>query len=188
MKKRLLAAAVIAICTSMAAYGTLAYFTYEDTATNVITAGDVQIDLEEWSRTPDGSLVPFKDIDDVLPGTDVSKIVQVKNTGGQDAWVRVSAEKSIVLAEEAEGEVNLSLVTYDLNTEHWTERDGYYYYNTVLRSGETTEPLFTTVTFSENMTNMYQHSKAYIEIDAQATQSANNGSSVFEAAGWPDAE
>lgn len=188
MKKRILVIAVIAIFASLAAYGTLAYFTYEDTATNVITAGDVKIDLEEWAESEGGSLVPFEDIDDVMPGMDVSKIVQVKNTGGQDAWIRVSVEKTITLADGKDGEVDLSLVTYDLNTEYWTEKDGYYYYNEVLKPGETTEPLFTTVSFSKEMSNMYQHSRAVVEIDAQATQAKNNGTTVFDAAGWPNAE
>lgn len=188
MKKKLLVLAVVAICASMSAYGTLAYFTHEETATNVITAGSIKIELEEWAESEDGSLVPFEDIDDVMPGMDVSKIVQIKNKGGQDAWVRISVEKSIILADDVEGEVDLSLVTYDLNTEDWTEQDGYYYYNTVLKSGETTEPLFTTVYFSADMSNLYQHSKAIIKVDAQATQVANNGATVFEAAGWPEAE
>ena len=188
MKKKLLLLALVAICASMSAYGTLAYFTHEDTATNVITAGNIKIGLEEWSESEDGSLVPFEDIEDVMPGMDVSKIVQVKNIGGQDAWVRMSVEKSIILADGVEGEVDVSLVTFDLNTEAWIEQDGFYYYNSFLKSGQTTEPLFTTVYFSADMSNLYQHSKAIIKVDAQATQVANNGATVFEAAGWPKSE
>ena len=51
---------------------------------------------------------------------DSSKIVEVKNTGGQDAWVRVSVNKAIELAEGVEDEVNLSLISFDLNTDYWT--------------------------------------------------------------------
>jgi hypothetical protein len=49
----------------------------------------------------------------------------------------------------------------------------------------TTEPLFTTVSFSIEMGNIYQNSRSTVEINAQATQVANNGTTVFEAAGWP---
>ena len=42
--------------------------------------------------------------------------------------------------------------------------------------------------FDKTMSNMYQESKAVIKVNAQATQVANNGSTVFEAAGWPKAE
>lgn len=189
MKKKLFVCACIAICFSIVAYGTIAYFSYEDTATNVITAGDVKIDLQEWA-VPDGGgePVPFEDAVDVMPGMEVSKIVQVKNIGSQAAWVRISLDKSIVLAEGVEGEIDLSLVSYDLNTKYWTEKDGCYYYNTLLFPDETTEPLFTKVIFSPSMSNMYQHSKAVIEVDAQATQVIHNGETVFEATGWPKAQ
>lgn len=189
MKKKTFICAFMVICLSIVAYGTTAYFTYEDTATNVITTGDVKIDLQEWAIPEGGGeLVPFEDATDVMPGMEVSKIVQIKNTGGQAAWVRISLEKAIVLAEGVQGEVDLSLISYDLNTECWTEKEGYYYYNKVLNPGEITEPLFTKVIFAKTMSNMYQNSKAAIDVSAQATQVTNNGKTVFEAAGWPKAE
>ena len=189
MKKKLLICACIAICLSIAAYGTTAYFTYEDTATNVITAGNVKIELQEWSIPEEGGdPVPFEDVMDVMPGMEVSKVVQIKNTGVQDAWVRISLEKSILLAEGVTGEVDLSLIGCDFNETDWTEKDGYYYYNKKLAPGETTEALFTKVLFAANMGNLYQRSKAVIEVRAQATQVVHNGDTVFEAGGWPKAE
>jgi len=45
--------------------------------------------------------------------------------------------------------------------------------------------LFWEVVFSGvNMTNEYQNCTIEIDVDAQAVQTANNGSSVLEAAGW----
>jgi hypothetical protein len=38
------------------------------------------------------------------------------------------------------------------------------------------------------MGNIYQQSKAIIKVFAQATQTANNGETVFTAAGWPISE
>lgn len=189
MKKKLLVCAFIAICLSVVAYGTLAYFTYEDTATNVITAGNIEIDLLEWTiDTEDGEPAPFDDVMGVVPGENVSKIVEVKNTGGNPAWVRISVSKAIELANGVDIEPDLSLVSYNVNTEKWTEKDGYYYYNEALEAGETTEPLFTEVYFSEDMSNDYQNSVAVITVTAQATQVANNGTSALDAAGWTDAE
>jgi hypothetical protein len=151
--------------------------------------GNIKIELQAYSVS-DGRTEPvsFDDAIDVLPGMNVSKIVQVKNIGGQPAWIRIAVDKSIQLADGVSGAIDLSLITYDLNTEHWTEKDGYYYYMSVLKPGETTEPLFTSLSFSPYMSNMYQQSKAYLEIHAQATQVANNGANVYEAAGWPKSE
>lgn len=188
MKKKLLVCAFIAICLSVVAYGTLAYFTYEDTAHNVITAGNIEIDLEEWAETPSGERIPFEDVINVVPGEAVSKIVQVRNTGANAAWIRISVDESIRLAEGVNGEPDNSLLSYDLNTEKWTEKDGYYYYNEALEAGEVTEPLFTQVIFGAEMGNMYQNSVAEIDVAAHAVQVANNGTSAQDAIGWPDAE
>lgn len=185
MKKKLFVIAVLVICLATAAYGTSAYFTYNQTATNVITSGSIKLELQEWSDTGNG-LVPFVDIEGVLPGAKVSKIVQVKNVGGQAAWIRVSADRAIHLAEGVSGDVDISLISCDLNTAFWTEKDGFYYYNTALQPNETTEPLFTEIVFSKAMGNMYQNSKAVIDVTAQATQVANNGTCALNAAGWPE--
>lgn len=185
MKKKILVCSLIAICIAAAAFGTTAYFTHEDTATNVITAGDVKIKLQEWSLSPDDNLIPFKGEIDVLPGTDVSKIAEVKNTGGQSAWIRISLQKSIELSEGTDGTPNADLITLDINTDYWTEKDGFYYYRDALKSGETTKPLFTKVYFEKTMDNMYQNSKAIITLTAHGTQSVHNGDTVLDAAGWP---
>jgi len=187
MKKRIFAFAVVIICLAIVAYGTSAYFTHEQTATNVIASGSIKVELQEWSDTGNG-LVPFEDAYGVMPGMEVSKIVQIKNIGGQSAWIRVSADKTIQLAECVDGEVDLSLISYDLNADFWTEKDGFYYYNTILQPNEVTEPLFTKVIFSATMSNMYRNSKAVIDVTAQATQIANNGTCALDAAGWPESE
>ena len=101
-------------------------------------------------KEPGAEPVPFENGQGVMPGSVVSKIVTVENTGSGTAWVRISIEKAIALAEGLEGEIDLDLIRLDLDTEHWTEHDGYYYYNAPLAAGETTEPLFTTVTFAHS--------------------------------------
>ena len=186
-KQKLLTLSAVAIVAALSAYGSVAYFTAEDTARNVITAGKVKIELQEKMLTPDGEkTVPFEDQLGVMPGSEVSKIVEVKNTGGQDAWVRVSVNKAIELAEGVEDEVDLSLISFDLNTDYWTEKDGFYYYTAKLAPGHTTEPLFTAVTFAKTMSNQYQNSKAILTVNAYATQTVHNGNTALEAAGWPE--
>ena len=185
MKKKLLVCAFIAICLSIAAYGTLAYFTYEDTSTNIITMGNIKIELQQLRA---GNPTPPDEVIDVLPGIEVEKTVQVKNVGDNPAWIRIAVSEAIELANGTAAENNGTLIGYDLNTDDWTEQDGYYYYKDVLRPDEITKPLFTTISFSDQMGNQYQQSQAYIQISAQATQVAHNGETVWEAAGWPDAK
>ncbi len=186
MKKRIIIISLIVALIAIAAVGTNAYFTAQSRETNVITSGSIKIDLLEMSVPDDGSEpVPFEDVTGVMPGASVSKVVTVRNTGNNAAWVRVSVEKAIQLREGVEGDVDLSLVSLDVNREYWTEQDGYYYYNAELKPGAETEPLFTAVTFAAEMGNMYQESTATVSVIAQATQVVNNGGSALEAAGWP---
>ncbi|MCQ2512502.1 MAG: hypothetical protein MJ092_03850 [Lachnospiraceae bacterium] len=184
MKKKMLTISLIVICLSLLAFGTVAYFTTEDTAVNVITASNIKIDLQESMLSDSGELVPFEDQLDVMPGAKVSKIMQVANTGDQPAYIRVKLEKEICLQDSSR--VDGSILQLDINTAFWTEMDGFYYYNAALDPEETTEPLFHTVTFPTDMGNEYQNSVATISVTAQGTQVAHNGDSALTALGWPE--
>ncbi len=188
-KNRILMLSIAAIIAAGAAYGSLAYFTSEGIAQNTITAGNIKIEVVEMmTGAGEDVTVPFEDQINVLPGCDVSKIVRIKNTGRNSAYIRVAVDKALTLAEGVDGEADVSLVSFRLNAEYWTELDGFYYYNQPLAAGELTEPLFSAVSFSGKMGNIYQNGVAYLTVHAYATQVANNGSSVFDAAGWPEAE
>ncbi len=190
MKKKILLAAAVVICLTIAVSGTLAYFTFEDTAHNVITSGGVSIEVVEKTKSTDGAELedfPKEGITGVMPGTEVSKIVSVRNTGNSEAWVRVKVYATIT---PAEGEEKLSsdVMTYTVS-EGWTHgTDGYYYYNNKVPAGESTSILFDTVKFAPEMGNEYQNCRANIVISAQAVQTANNGTTVMDAQGWPAGE
>lgn len=188
MKQKILECALIIGVLSILSLGTMAYFTSEDTATNVVTAGNVKISLNEKALSEDGqTLVPFKNGQiDILPGSEVSKIVSVRNTGNQSAFIRIKLTENIILSENNIGEPDISLLTCDINLKDWTEKDGWYYYNTPLPAGKETSPIITKVKFADCMSNLYQNSKAEIKIDAEATQTANNADSALEAVGWPE--
>lgn len=187
MKRKLLVGALGCICLSALAGGTLAYYTAENTAHNVITTGGIDIAVQEWADEDKTTPFPENGVNDVMPGTAVTKIVEVQNTGANDAYIRIKVDKSITLA--GEGEPDLDLLTLDFNDTDWTTgEDGYYYYNEILAPGEVTEPLFTTVSFDTGMNNLYQNSTAAVDVAAYAVQADNNGDTVLEAQGWPDAE
>lgn len=186
LKRRAFAAALIVICLAISAIGTLAYYTAEERAHNVITTGGVEIEVHEWADEEKTEPFPEDGVDDVTPGLEVTKIVEVENTGASAAWIRVLLEMTVTAAD-GETELSADLVELDYNTEKWTlGDDGYWYYNEALEPGDTTEPLFTTVTFAAEMGNEYQESTCVIDITAQAVQSANNGDSALEAVGWPE--
>ena len=162
----------------------MAYYTNQNTATNVVTAGNIRAELQEWADLENE--IPYTDPEDyIAPGDNLSKAVTVKNTGLGDAWIRI---QFVIRAEgdniPAQG---TPPVVLDVNTEAWTEQDGWYYYNAALKSGETTEPIFTTVSFEKTMDNNWKNALVYIDVAMQATQVANNGASALDAAeaSWP---
>lgn len=187
LKTRFLACVLLVICLTVACQGTLAYFTAEDTARNVITTGGIDITLEE--TTKEG--VAFKDVTGVMPGDTVSKIVTVTNEQAE-AYVRAWVDVTAVHPEFGEVKAPMDLllpgdveIAIDFDTENWlyNEDDGHFYYKTALSTGETTEPLFTEVSFdAEGMDNVWQNCELVIAIQAEAVQTANNP----EAVGWSE--
>lgn len=186
MKRKLLILSVLAICIATLAAGTLAYFTSEGKAHNVITTGGVDIEVREWAN--DDKTEPFEDLTGVMPGTSATKIAEVANTGASEAWIRVRVEKDIRLPEiDPEVEIDPDVVALDIDTVHWTDGgDGYFYYNEPVKPGEVTAPVFTAVTFAPQMGNEFQNATATVDVSAQAVQTANNGDTVMDAKGWPN--
>ena len=93
MKKKVLTIALaVAVVAILLTGASLAYFTGTDTETNTFTVGNVSIDLIEQQKGANG-LENFENNKVLVPGTSdvnaVSKIVTVKNTGENDAWVWV---------------------------------------------------------------------------------------------------
>lgn len=83
MKKKsiLVAAIAVMLVAALVVGGTLAYFTDKsEVQDNVFTVGNVKIGIRE---------VFDKDSAVLIPGKDINKDVFVKNTGAQDAYVRV---------------------------------------------------------------------------------------------------
>lgn len=185
MKKRFAILSALMVCMGIAVSGTLSNFTVPATARNVITAGSIRIQLNEMSRLENGTLVPYEDRQTVMPGQQVSKIVTVSNTGQNAAYVRLLLDGGADTETKNQSEGVPSWMGLDLNTGDWTEKDGAFYYNTPLKPGEQTQPLFTTVTFSADMGNEHQGSRTSLHIAAQATQADNNGGQSWLAAGWP---
>ncbi len=189
MKKSIFALAVVMICLSILASTTLAYFTDTGTARNVITSGSIGIAVVE-QQLVNGTLQPYPSQPiPVMPATTVSKIVSVQSTG-QAAWVRMNYTLTVYNAEGKEMDIPADelekVIVIESDATNWTLKDGWWYYNAAVRSGEMTQPLFDEVVFSgPHMDNKYQNCTVVIDVTAQAVQQTNNGSTVMEALGWP---
>lgn len=186
--KRIIAVLAITSILAVMVFQTLAFFTAEDTALNRVTMGNVALILNDDTINPETEeLEPFpvEGFDLVMPGDVIDKIVSVTNDGDNPIWVRIRLDRSILLAGEA-ADVDFNVLGLDLNDEDWTEgADGWFYYNEILAPGETTENLFTQVTFPTSLGNEFMNAEVEIDVLAQGVQSQNNGLTVQEATGWP---
>jgi hypothetical protein len=172
---------------------TIAFFSDNISAPgNQIVTGTAEVELVESSVSssdsnivlPDGSLR-------IMPGMTANKSVAVKNTGTLSLYVRVKVAPKIVLAEKYtahENEIDYSLIAFDFDQENWLYQDGYYYYAVVLNKGQSASDLFTQITFSNQMGNIYKDGKMYVTVRIEVVQASNNGENVLSAKGWATAE
>lgn len=161
---------VIALVLSVAAAisGTLAYLTSTDTATNTFTVGNVSIDLEEPNYTGNHQTL--------LPGVEIAKDPQIKNTGSTAAWVWMEIT------------VPNGLMSYiDWNTTDWTKTDDgdvdgdgntvvTLKRPTTLAAGATSAKAFTKVALPSSLTSMPEGlgtGTVDIVVNAFAIQDAN---------------
>jgi len=192
MKKKILYSAVIIICLSIITGGTLAYYTTSDTVRNVISSGGIEVKVVE-QQLVEGTLRPYPNTPiRVMPATTVSKIVSVQSTE-QAAWVRMNYALTVYDADGKKMDIPADelekVIVIEPDTAGWMQKDGWWYYQTAIGSGETTSPLFDEVRFSgPEMGNEYQNCTVVIDVTTQAVQKANNGDTVMAALGWPEAE
>lgn len=191
MKKRISAVAIVVICLAILATGTLAYFTDAEQVHNIITSGNIKIDLEEFfpgsEEDPDEENTYI--LDGVMPGQSVTKEVRVKNTGVGTAWIRAKLTMVFDPADLPTQIDGKDVVSIELEDGWIDGGDGWYYYNTTVAAGAYTDYFFREVTFAPEMGNEYQRCSVSIIVDAQAVQAANNipdSGSVLDVAGWPN--
>ena len=118
---------VLSIFISTAIY---AYYTYQKSIENTIVLACNEIQVNEIYEPP------LK----MQNGISNKKEPTVKNIGNIDCYVRV---KSLLPDSRVESEITID---YNLNDYTYNDIDKYYYYNKILKPGETSKPLFTSVT------------------------------------------
>ncbi|MCQ4635335.1 hypothetical protein NE619_01215 [Anaerovorax odorimutans] len=131
--KPLIAAMVLLLLLAAGCFGILAYSTYRDQTVNAFTVGYGEIAIEE----------DFKPPRKLLPGISIKKEVAVANTGPVPCSVRVLAKYT--------SSKMIKFSSVDFNTEAWTAKGDYFYYNSILQPGEKTIPLFTSIQIQDNV-------------------------------------
>ena len=193
MKKRMLSLALMTIFISLMALGSAAYFTVEGRATNIITTGTVDMELEEMQLVGEEE-VPYpedKTITGILPSQKVSKIPYIVGVEGtQPFYTRVKVDITVLVDGEAD-EAGLEYIDLDYDKTNWEQgADGWWYYKGEVKEKDRVA-LFTEVAFAPEMPNDYQNCTVKVAVSAQATQVKNNP--VPEAGytaivGWPEAD
>ena len=142
MKKKIVTSCLVVALLVVGIVGaSLAYFTDQDNATNTFTVGNVDIDLIESNAVKDKTLPDdFTQGKTLMPGTQtdgnaVSKIVTVKNTGENDAyvWVDIKVPEALVSADFKTGHTDESK-----NALHW---NSYGYFSGAYEDKYKTSPL-----------------------------------------------
>ena len=153
MKKKVaLTAAAVALVGTLAVGGTLAWFTDTEEATNVVTLGNINIDLLErsddienkgWQTVGEDGFDGIQ-YDTVMPGKVLDKDAKVYNSGHNDALLRVKVD--FLLGNEIwpVNSVEAPTILGDTSAD-WEWIDGYYYYKKVLNPGAETDNIISGV-------------------------------------------
>ena len=174
--------ALAAMLAALAAGGTAAYLTDFETATNSFTVGKVDIELDEPNWKPD-------DNTKIVPTQVIKKDPFIKNRGINEAFVylEVSVPVRNVITAAQDGTRNAlaktELFSYTKNKE-WTQLERKaigqnmvytYAYNHILKPGEKTTTLFSTVTFANIIEGQLDTQQLDMPVRAYAIQSTNTG-------------
>lgn len=174
-KKKLLTMVLALVLIGAVGVGaTLAYFTDNDSATNIVTMGHVDVELTEPGfDTEDGTA--DNTISDVTPGQVIAKDPTITLAADSlDAYVRVKLTVD-GLDETATAEVLDALDIQD----GWTLVDGYYYYADALTQESKTATLFTKVTIPYEWNNDYAEAEFTIDVAVEAIQADNLADDFF---------
>lgn len=183
-KKAVLLIAAAALIGTLAVGGTLAWFTDTETATNVVTTGNVDIAWFENGKkiTTKNPGVNFGSEDGqtpVVPGESLTKEAWVQNEGKNDAYIRAK----ILFFEGTDRKAidQPEYLTILGTDDKWVkDQDGYYYYDGILSTNADTEPIMTSVKIdgSKAKNDNFADKEFTIELVAEAIQSDHLGAEI----------
>ena len=167
----------------LAVGGSVAYFVATETAHNVVSTGKVNILLNELMDET-GALRPFNDLENIEAGATYSKKPYIENHSTEPVWVRAKVSLIKTAGDGTKTPIDdfTSLMTLKNQNSHWLAgENGFYYYDSALPVGGKTEFLFESVKFADTIDDEYQLATYTLTVTAEATQTAHNGTSAFDA-------
>ena len=150
---------------------TLAYFTDNDAANNVVTMGHVDIELEEpqFAEANENNT-----IENVVPNQTITKDPTITVVAGSEScYLRAKVEISDKLTADQAAEL---LENINIDDEKWVlSTDGYYYYQDKVEKAaeDQTVVLFDTVVIPELWGNEVANLTFEINVSAEAIQADN---------------
>ena len=182
IKTKWLCIALLVIIFTFSVQGTVAYFSTTGTATNIVTSGNIRLQIHE--KTAQGTDFPTGGVY-VMPGDVVSKQVSVENICQHPFFLRVK----VLYGIDSQALPAQECFRLNIDTLNWQYHDGWYYYTETLQPGQITPCLFSLVEIvGEQVDNRYLGKTLSLTVTAQAVQSQNNPITdglIYTAAGWP---
>lgn len=197
---------VLALVAILAVCGTVAFTVNSAPVNNVITFGDVKLQVREFTLNDQGNETPFLPAaDGSYPSTkvtsgNISRIVRMENTGEQPLYVRARLSLCSVSPDggrqDATGAASFSW--NDAQGGPWVDGgDGWYYYRGlsgnggVVEPGQLTERLIDSLRFVGDYYTASKGGSFQLKVDAQAVQAKNqsndvNTLDVLDVQGWPE--
>lgn len=158
---------------------TMAYMSDKDQTANVITVGDVTVDLTETNWKPETGV-------NILPRTEVAKNPEVTNTGSVDAWIFLkvrSPKKNIITVDNKtkrkKPAADVELFSFTPNskwalvskTDKGSEVEYVYGYKDIVKTKEKTQSLFDSVTMVNYLEgSIDKKEKLTLPVEAMAVQ------------------
>lgn len=182
IKIKIFVIAIVAALLTFVSQSTLAFYSTVGKATNVVTSGNIQFIIHEM--TDQGKEFPREGVY-IVPGDVVSKKVTIESDCNHPFYLRVKAVYGVD-SKELTAEDCFKL---NINEEYWELHDGWYYYKSIVKPGETTPHVFSHVEIvGSKVDNSYLGKTLTLTVDAQAVQSKNNpltDGKTYTASGWP---
>lgn len=191
MKKKIaLACTAVVLVAAVVVGTTLAWFTDTEAKTNVVTMGNVNIDLTEPSYVENATVDSEGNLhynDYAMPGDKIAKDPTITNTGDFACYVRAKIEFTSSAEGAALSDADLYFKYTDPDTQavsyisindasangnKWVKSGEYWYYTEPLKKNDAVV-LFDTVIVPEEWNNEVANQDFSISVSAEAIQADN---------------